>query len=748
MSGQHNQLLTELPPPVVGESRPIAEVAISYAERGWPVLPVRITKGVKLREDGKPHSYLLKKPVLKDWPNTATTDPEVIRSWRCSAFGILTGSRSKLVVIDVDPRNGGLETLASLPQLPETLTHSTISSGFHLIYQYDGPSLRTGKNRLGDGVDVKAEGGYIVGPPSSGYAIRRDMAPAMLPEEIAELIRTSGGHRDYEDVELGKPEPFDLDEAWFEAIRQEAESRTEDNTKRYEVILHAAYRFAEKGKSRGQALFGLMTLETVKAKAVDEHGGRLDSYGAQKFLRKTINIAYGKHDHEGHTCKAANCEHATDELKIKLPKSGEPIDQNAFFHKGGLLVTSLLKAVEDDGPLAVDHARNIYRYNTGVWAPDGESEVRRRIAKLLQDKYRIGHAANVLDIVKHRNPWFDDASYDTRYLNLPNGLLNWRTGELIPHDPNIATTIRIPVDWDESATCPAIDNWLAEVFDEETVELAVETIGYCLFNDNPLHKAMLLFGTGRNGKGTYLRLIRALIGDTNITAITPQSLDDNRFRSAELYGKLANLVGDVDARIFKATEVFKQITGGDLITAERKHGQPFNFRCRATMIAAFNKLPQTTDTTDGFFSRWVVVPFNRKFDGTKADPNLIEKLTAEAELQGLLVKAVKGLRNLMARGHFRMTPAVEEATRNFRYEADPVRTFVKENLNRADENWMPRSSIYLAFVQWSQDNGIKPLSANEFYGQLNEACRDVLGLALVERKRGVKGFVGISLEGN
>ena len=208
--------------------------------------------------------------------------------------------------------------------------------------------------------------------------------------------------------------------------------------------------------------------------------------------------------------------------------------------------------------------KQIYRHTGGLWVPDGESEIYRRTESLLRQRWRPSHAENVRKIVEHREPFITDDKQDTDYLNVLNGLLDWREGKLYPHNPGIVSTIRIPIEWNENAECPEIDKFFSEVFPSDAIELAYEILGYMLYNDNPLHKAILLYGSGRNGKGTFIRLARMLTGHANISAVTPQALDSSQFSSAQLYGKLANLVGDVDPRIFKSTEQFKQLTGGEI----------------------------------------------------------------------------------------------------------------------------------------------------------------------------------------
>jgi DNA polymerase-1 len=421
-----------------------------------------------------------------------------------------------------------------------------------------------------------------------------------------------------------------------------------------------------------------------------------------------------------------------------------------FFHPvDGLLAATLTKAVEDIGPISAADGGVLYHYRDGVWLPDGERVVRERVSGMLGELYRTVHASTVVDILRSREPWLHWAGLDTVYLNLPNGLLNWRTGQLHPHSPQVRSTVRIPVEWNPAATCPEISRWLGQVFPGDVIAFVEEVAGYTLYNDNPLHKAIMLFGRGRNGKSTFLHLLAALAGQDNLAAVSPQALDENRFMGAELYGKLANLAGDVDPRAFKATETFKKAVGGDWIHAERKHGQPFKFKSRAVMIAAFNALPRTFDTTEGFFSKWIVVPFHGYFPPGVADPDLLAKLTKPEELQGFLVLAVAGLRRLLKRGYFKLPPSVEKATVAFRYAADPVRAFLADRLKPAPDSWLPKPEIYEGYTRWTEETGHKPMASGRFYEQFEAAAEDAFGYPIATRiRKGTRGFLGVAWLGD
>lgn len=448
---------------------------------------------------------------------------------------------------------------------------------------------------------------------------------------------------------------------------------------------------------------------------------------------------------------------AIEKTAIERVRQGDPCvveekergkDPDRFFDGNkGLRSLTLRKEVEHTGKLAVGPGKLIYRHTEGVWVPDGESEIYRRTIRLVRERWRPEHAENVRKAVVHREPFITDDKQDTQYLNLPNGLLDWEEGTLYPHNPGIVSTTRIPIEWAEDAECPNVDQFLSEVLPGDAIELAYEILGYMLFNDNPLHKAILLYGSGRNGKGTFLRLARMLVGHANISAVTPQALDSSQFSSAQLYGKLANLVGDVDPRIFKSTEQFKQLTGGDYMMAQHKHRDPFTFRCRALMMAAFNALPRTADTTEGFFSRWVVVPFSRFFPAGVADPSLVHALTSQRELQGLLRQAVVGLQAVMRRGAFTMPPSVVKATNKFKREADPMRGFIDERIEFTHEHFVPRTDVYMAYTAWASMSGFSPMSNQRFYESFLAAAVDVSRSYPVKStaRNGVRGFLGVTV---
>lgn len=412
----------------------------------------------------------------------------------------------------------------------------------------------------------------------------------------------------------------------------------------------------------------------------------------------------------------------------------------------GLLVRSLALDITDGAPIMRDLSDVFWTYRGGVWTRDTKARVRAEVTARLGERTRRGHRTNVEEYLLGSVEIIEPATPQPDAINTRNGMLDWRTGRLRDHDPDDKSTVQLGAAWTPGATCPVVEAWLREVLPADLLEpvgdspgFIWEVLGYLCYSGNPLHKALLLLGAGRNGKGTFLRLVTALLGPANVSAVPLHSLVDNRFRIAELEGRLANIAGDLDSTWLESTALFKAITGGDSVTAERKYGAPFDFSPFAVPVYSANAVWGTPDTSAGYMSRWVVLPFPNSFEGVE-DRGLDAALSAPAELEGVLAKAVQGLRAVLAAGNFTEPPSVAEAFGRFRDESDPVSAFMRATTTPTAEGWVTRQQIWNIYQAWCEDNGVRSkLPRAKLYIRLVAAGWN-------ERKsHGVRGFVDRSL---
>jgi len=268
-----------------------------------------------------------------------------------------------------------------------------------------------------------------------------------------------------------------------------------------------------------------------------------------------------------------------------------------------------------------------------------------------------------------------------RYVNLKNGIYDFDTKNLITHSPTMYMKEYVPVKYDPKATCENVEKFLSEVLTKEDTKQIEELLGYCLKKEYPFQSTFIMLGYGSNGKSTLMQVFEEFLGKTNVSNQTLNALVNERFNRAELYGKLANLCGDLPrTKTLKDTGYLKQLCGGDYIQAEKKHQPLFKFKNYAKLVFVANELPEIDDPSDAFWRRIVVIDFPNQFLGDKAKPQheLIASMTTEKEKSGLLNVALKGAERLYERGHFQESRTMKENKEAWNRKSNPVKAFIEE----------------------------------------------------------------------
>ena len=166
--------------------------------------------------------------------------------------------------------------------------------------------------------------------------------------------------------------------------------------------------------------------------------------------------------------------------------------------------------------------------------------------------------------------------------------------------------------------------------------------------------------------------------------------------------------------------------------AERKYEHPFSFVPHATLVFSANEAPASSDQTDAYFDRWVILPFDHRFDGSEVDPHLLDKLTTRSELEGLLVQAVSGLMDLAERGRFDLPPSVQAAVAEYRSKIDTVATFLNEACELSLRASTKPARLYEAYREWCGRNGRMPVSQQSFAPRVRQLLRAEIAAGQVE----------------
>lgn len=395
-----------------------------------------------------------------------------------------------------------------------------------------------------------------------------------------------------------------------------------------------------------------------------------------------------------HELKAIVEQSSPLEVKTSAEDHANP---DRFFVNGKFQPVALGRVLLEQLPSCVN-GTDFYTYENGVYQPGGEARLRRRALDLLGDQYLPSHIYQTMEWI--RTKLFGEPvqafNVEDGFINVENGLVNWRTGELLPHTPNRYSSIRIPVTYNPAATCPEIEQFFSEIVPKDAVPTLYELFGYCLIPTNRFQKAFLLHGTGANGKSTLLKLLEQFVGLPNVSNVPLHQLERDKFKVALLKGKLINVFADISHKGLDTSSTFKALSGEDRINAEYKGKDGFDFRPFARLIFSANVPPTSSDVSSGFFRRWIVIPFPNSFEG-RQDPHLLDRLTTPENMSGLLNLALRGLRRLGQQNGFTMGPSLVDALKRYQQEADNIAGFLAECCRVEQGLSYPRKELYLRY---------------------------------------------------
>lgn len=352
----------------------------------------------------------------------------------------------------------------------------------------------------------------------------------------------------------------------------------------------------------------------------------------------------------------------------------------------------------------------LYVYEDGYYQQD-ERIIERKMIDLFP-AIKQTQRAEVLAYIRiktHINS--ADLKVNPYILNLKNTRLDIRTGKCIEFTPEAIEFDRIPVTYDPSAYCSDLDKMLNRVFlgDREVINLFEEMVGYCLIKSSRYQKAFILIGSGSNGKSTILDLLEEFLGARNYSSLPLEKVTD-RFNMAELENRLANIGDDIDNVTIKDSGTLKKMISGESITVERKGERPFKVSPYATHIYSANAIPRSFDKSDGFYRRWLFVPFNAKFtaEDPDYDPLIFDKITTDNALSYLLNIAIRGASRLIKRGRFTEPQSVKEALERYRTDNSTTLSWIDDK--ELNEDYFLENStdkIYGDFTDWCKLSGIK-----------------------------------------
>ena len=398
-------------------------------------------------------------------------------------------------------------------------------------------------------------------------------------------------------------------------------------------------------------------------------------------------------------------------------------DKTFLFDRFAIYLRNEKNIIKIDGLLHI--------YHDGVYVCDYkkiESEMIKLIPTLSKSKRK--EVLDYLEILIQDNTKRSDA----RYIAFQNGVYDVTTFEFLPFDPSYVITNRIDHRYNEEAYSEIADTVLDRLTcnDKQLRMILEEVIGYTFYRRNELRKAFVLLGDKANGKSTYLDMIKNLLGDNNTSALDLNELGD-RFKTAELHNKLANIGDDIGDMFIANPAVFKKLVSGDRINAERKGQDPFDFNNYSKFLFSANDMPRIKDKTGAVINRLIMIPFNARFDKDSAnyDPFIKYKLQTEECMEYLIQIGLGGLQRVLENQQFTMCDKIQKEIDDYNKTNNPILLFL--DIYDNDLEGKPARDVYGAYCVFCDDNKYLPMSNIEFSRQIHK----MLNLSVVSKT--VKG---------
>lgn len=394
---------------------------------------------------------------------------------------------------------------------------------------------------------------------------------------------------------------------------------------------------------------------------------------------------------------------------------------NRFFGKEGLMVRVLAKDILDHQPAALTAEGNVALYRNGVYRSLGDLPLIAEVEERLEDQHRSTHMTSAKQAIQahlYREGRKLPEKMIEPLANFTNGMLDLRSGALLSHDPVYLSRVQHPVAWDHAAPCPTYEAWLKSVLPDQMDDIE-EVAGSLLDPSRTPAKALFAYGPSHSGKSTFIRLLMAVAGHENASAVTLHALAEDRFAAANVYGMALNAAPDLSARDVGDLSLFKMMTGEDPIQANRKYGTQFQFTSTALFAFGANELPSVGEASRAYVNRMKPFHFDRSFEG-REDPGV--ETAMGRELPGIVRRWALAYNRFLLRGAY--LPTHPPVAASFDTGSDRVRMWVATAMRVAElppgvrpgaEPVMDSTSassataLSVLFNQWAQSNGGKPL---------------------------------------
>ena len=407
------------------------------------------------------------------------------------------------------------------------------------------------------------------------------------------------------------------------------------------------------------------------------------------------------------------------EATILRANNNEDLPQKEFFNAGGTFLhyklgdflIQYLNIKKGSGTNMLYHyneRQNIYENNEDhikgqmtLLIPSLKDHQKNEVLHYLHSKLELDK------VMFNKNPYT---------IVFKNGVLDVSTMEFYDHSPNHLETIRVGVNYNPLATSDIADEFFdtATLNNKELQTLLYEAIGYSLLKTVDMASCFILTGSGRNGKSTFLDLVKTVVGNNNATSVDFKELGRN-FGIGGLANKLVSLAGDISNQRINDSDMFKKIVSGDMVRIDEKYEKKYDTVLFSTLFFSANELPRSPDTTDAFYRRLMIIPFHANLERISKVEGILfkQKLLADESVEYVAYKAIQAIRQvLITNCDFTEPEVCKGEKRKYKILNSSVLTWVHET-NKPIINEDVQDS-YEVYEVWADVNGYKTVARARF----------------------------------
>lgn len=629
---------------------------------------------------------------------------------RITGFSLILGKQSNITVIDLDikhPDNANgidsfKELIKDLPKedidiIKSTFTVQSPRGGYHLYFKYV-EGIKGIANYFGSiglpGIDVRTKGNVV---PLPGSKVRLTNYGEVLEYSIKNNSEI-------------KPMPQSV----IDLFKQHQNKPVKNTISSQNIVKSKYYKVVNEGEGRDNTLISWLGSQ-IKNNPYMRKKENLLPYAAmynQCYLNPPL-----EHD--------IVIQKVDSILKYAMPP---------YMNEKGRIIPSIFADTLVEEIKYKQYLHKNYFYTGTHYEEYGSLEVLQKAIRdhTEKDQQSMRLINEVVAQMRIKGVTTDNS--DKKYITVNNGLLELKTGQLIPHDPNIFTTYKIDCNyddnWKDKYSGSNIERYFKTTFqnNQDLINIAIEVMGASLLpNPNLFKKQVMLLGDGNNGKSIYMNLIRALHGN-KISAI-PMNEIKERFSNSALVGYAVNIDDDASGtRLDETANLKKLATGGPVKIEFKQDKNIISAVLNILLIFGLNRMPSTSDRSHGFYRRYLILPFNQKFisENEKNSPgnknaligdDFLETNIIKNELDIVLGLAVEALQKLLKNG-YKTTHSniVDKTIDNYKSDSNSAYAFIRSMQQTNCKVKQIKSSLYYdAYKCWCSENEVdNPQSIKSF----------------------------------